>query len=53
VNKKRNGEVDDLRAQLVGAQGRVSAAEADARKRVAAAEAVAAELGERNGWVGV
>lgn len=49
MNKKRNAEMDDLRAQLAGAQGRVAAAEAEAQKRGAEAETVIAQLGERNG----
>lgn len=51
MNKRRHAEMDNMHAQLAGAQSRATAAEAEAQKRVEAADAVVAELGERNGWV--
>uniref|UniRef100_A0A7S3R0Y0 GRIP domain-containing protein n=1 Tax=Dunaliella tertiolecta TaxID=3047 RepID=A0A7S3R0Y0_DUNTE len=48
VNKKRNAEVDDLRAQLASLSSRLATSEASAQKQASAAEAQVADLEERN-----
>lgn len=48
MNKKRNAEADELRAQLAATSARAAAAEGEAQSRASATEAQITQLMEKN-----